>query len=105
MAFDMTQWQEHATKIVAAQADQAALTALVVQAGENYGELFATQTETAKQNETLKAENEALRRANMDLFLRIGQDTAQRAQPGSTPQEKSRAETITIADLFKPRGE
>ena len=92
-------WQEMTRNIVAAGADQAALTAIVTQADEAMSEVMREYTDADKERSRLREENEALRKANMDFFLRITekQDTGkQGSEPGVSDAEK-----ITIADLFK----
>lgn len=93
-------FQDISRQIIAANGDQGQITALLTQLQDGYTNLFATHTETSKNNEVLSQENTKLKEYNLELFMRQGQRMKEETQTGKTP-EKTRAETITTADLFK----
>lgn len=98
MAMTAEEWNELTRDMVAAVGDQSVLTALATKATDEYVGMLATHENTSKENEALKAENEKLRKANLDLFLRVGEQAKPQTETSAT---KSRGETITIDDLFK----
>ena len=95
-------WQEMTRNIVAAAGDQAALTALVTQADTAMSEAMADFAAADKERTELKEENEALRKANMEFFIRLtDHSSSSGSDTGTGERGKSDAETITIKDLFK----
>lgn len=99
MEFKPEEWAETTRSIIASSGDQAELTAIVTKASESVSELFKSYKNSSEENERLKEENEKLKRYNMDLFERV---TAQVLPSDEESKDtKSKAETITIADLFK----
>lgn len=102
MSFELEKWNELTRNIIANSTDQAQLTALVTQASDSVSELFVSYTETAKQNEELVEENEKLKKYNLDLFMRVSDDTMNRARGNESEKpSENRAETITIKKLFE----
>lgn len=93
----LEEWNELTQKIVQNGGDLAVLTSLVTQATDAFSEHVKGETEAVMKVEQLTKENEGLRKANMDLFVRIGQQTADELNK----ETKDEAEKITIADLFK----
>ena len=78
------------------------LTSLVTQASDEYTGLFATNTTLSTENEQLKQENTRLKEANLELFLRVGQQNIDKTGgSGQSTEQKTKAETITVEDLFK----
>lgn len=102
---DMTQWNEFTRNVIANAGDQATLTGILSQATVDYEELFASHAEKDKTEQKLTEENEGLRKANLDLFLRFSSQKEQTGTEGGGEPQKSRAETITFEDLFKPKEE
>lgn len=103
---DMEQWNNLTQDIIKKASDQAELTTLMSQATSEFGELFAAHATAVKSEEDLKAQNDKLREANMNLFLQLSEQTKQRTDPdsGRKEQEKDdleRAKSITFDDLFK----
>lgn len=101
---DMEQWNDLTRNIIGAGADQAVLTGILSTATQDYGELFADHASLKDRLEQIEKDNEALRQANMSLFMQVTESKKQEFG-GSTENNKenktSRAETITIEDLFK----
>lgn len=100
---DINEWNDLTRNILANAGDQSQLTALLTQATDGFSEQL-TKAETATaEAETLKADNESLRKANMDFFLRLGEQKKQELGKESDGSSASgdRAETITFEDLFK----
>ena len=97
MPYTIEQWNDHMQKVIGAMNDQATLTSLVTQASDEYTGLFATN-----ENEQLKQENTRLKEANLELFLRVGQQNIDKTGgSGQSTEQKTKAETITVEDLFK----
>lgn len=88
-------WQKMTRDIVAASGDQAALTALVTQANDAMSEAMNDFASADNERNQLREENESLRKANMNFFLRLTEQNETSKQPEAKPEE------ITIADLFK----
>jgi len=102
MPYTIEQWNEHMQKVIGAMNDQATLTSLVTQASDEYTGLFATNTTLSTENEQLKQENTRLKEANLELFLRVGQQNIEKTGgSGQSAEQKTKAETITVEDLFK----
>lgn len=74
------------------------LTQLSEEASKDY-DTIATLTET---NKTLTNDNEALRSANMKLFLRVGETKEGNNSDNSTNNEGS---NLTYENLFNEKGE
>ena len=74
------------------------LTQLSEEASKDY-DAMATLTET---NKTLTNDNEALRSANMKLFLRVGETKEGNNSDNSTNNEGS---NLTYENLFNEKGE
>lgn len=98
MEFTPENWAEMTRNIIAASSDQGELTATVTKASESVSELFKEYTSTKENAEKLQVENERLKKYNMDLFERV---TSQEFPKEDKQDTKSKAETITTADLFK----
>ena len=63
-----------------------------------------TQHETAQADvQRLTSDNEALRSANMQLFLKVGNTNP--TTPPTTPPEQEEENTLSFADLFNEKGE
>lgn len=92
------EWNELSVKIASNGGDQAVLTTLLTQATDGFAEEAAKAENAIRDAEQLRKENEGLRKANMDLFLRIGEQVSQEKEK---EPEKTKAETIKIEDLFK----
>jgi hypothetical protein len=102
MPYTIEQWNDHMQKVIGAMNDQATLTSLVTQASDEYTGLFATNTTLSTENEQLKQENTRLKEANLELFLRVGQQNIDKTGgSGRSTEQKTKAETITVEDLFK----
>ena len=102
MAMSLEDWNKLAQSIVENRGDQAQITTLVTQATEAYAGAFGEAAQATSDNERLTQENSNLVKANMQLFLERGASlTAGPSAEPTKPKESSRAETITISDLFK----
>ena len=102
MPYTIEQWNDHMQKVIGAMNDQATLTSLVTQASDEYTGLFATNTTLSTENEQLKQENTRLKEANLELFLRVGQQNLDKTGgSGQSTEQETKAETITVEDLFK----
>lgn len=74
---------------------RALIASLIDDGGADY-DSFATVTE---ERDRLLGDNETLREANMELFLRVGSKAKPDPKPGDPPKEKPKFE-----DLFNEKG-
>lgn len=74
---------------------RALIASLIDDGGADY-DSFATVTE---ERDRLRGDNETLREANMELFLRVGSKNKPDPKPGDPPKEKPKFE-----DLFNEKG-
>ncbi len=84
---------------IGAEADETQRRELIAQLIEDGGadyDSFATATE---ERDKLRGDNEALREANMKLFLRVGTHKDPDPKPGDPAKEKPKFE-----DLFNEKG-
>lgn len=100
---DVQEWQDLTRNIVSAMGDQATLTALVAKADEAMSAAMAEYADADKERTTLREDNEALRKANMEFFTRLtARETS--STTGTGEEEKTtEAEKITFADLFSKK--
>ena len=95
-------FQDLTRQIIGANGDQGAITALLTQAQDGFSGLFATHAKIDEEVKTLREENEKLKQYNLELFMQRGQNVIEQQQKDQLPKEgKSRAETITVQDLFR----
>lgn len=102
MALTVEEWNAVVQEALNKPEDSATVISSLTRARDEYATLFGENVAALDRATKAEAENERLRQTNMDLFLRIGQQTA--ASTGSMPGEdsaKERADTIKIEDLFK----
>lgn len=102
----MDEWNELTRNIITNAGDPAQLTSMLNQATEAFSEEMTNRINNDEQLNKFKEENERLRSANLDLFLKLGdqaKDKVPNGGPGQPPKPSAeeRAETITIEDLFK----
>lgn len=94
MPYEFTQdgYRDFSEKVIAAGGDQATLTTLLADMQNTYNDNIGLLTKLTKDNESIKAENERLRAANMDLFLRIGTENEKaRIEGGKVPPEQEKS--------------
>lgn len=104
--------EEHETlvqNIMNSASNQAELSLLLTQLTEDY-EKVLTESETATKSVTdLTADNENLRKVNMQLFLKVGHKDAgnQNNKEGSNGKEGNGEEgkTASFEELFDEKGE
>lgn len=103
MAMLVEEWNELVRKAVESPDDSATVVSVLTQARDEYIGTYSEFVKAEKERDDALQEIDRLRKTNMDLFLRIGQATAE--ETGNLTNErntqKSRAETITVEDLFK----
>lgn len=85
-AFTVEDFNKFSQDIIQAGGDQASLTSLLADMGGTFTEAVAKDIATGETLTTVKAENERLKTANMDLFLRVGSKVAEEA--GVLPKSK-----------------
>lgn len=81
MPYEFTQdaYREFSEAIIGANGDQATLTTILSDMQDTFNKGIADLTATTENNTNISKENERLKQANMDLFLRLG-----------TPQEENK---------------
>lgn len=72
MALTLDQFKELTTKTRNSLSDEAAVSEILVQMVDAYGEAVANSEKFSGENETLRKANENLRDSNMRLFLKLG---------------------------------
>lgn len=101
MPFSIEDWNNSTREIIGSASDLGQMTALMTQATEKVSELFVSFQEADKERVQLKEENEKLKAYNMDLFMKVSEQTRDRVDPIEQTTSKSKAEAITVSDLFK----
>lgn len=72
MALTLDQFKELTTKTRNSLGDEGAVSEILVQMADAYGEAVANSEKFSSENETLRKANENLRDSNMRLFLKLG---------------------------------
>ena len=94
-AFTAEDFNKFSEDILKAEGDQATLTTLLADMNGTITDAIAKDVATTEKMTTITSENERLKKANMDLFLRIGSA----AEP--TKPEPEVQETLSTADYMK----
>lgn len=101
MPYEFTQdgYRDFSEKIIAAGGDQATVTSILADMQDTVNDNIGKLTKLTEDNKTITAENERLRNANMDLFLRIG---SQSPEGGAGGQEGNQGDDkpITISEYM-----
>ena len=102
MAYEFTQdgYRAFSQAIIDANGDQATITSILADMQDTYNDTIGVVTKLAEDNKTITAENERLRNANMDLFLRIG-TAKEDIQNNSPAPEKSISTAEYMENYFK----
>lgn len=103
MDFSIEDWNEATRNIIANASDQGQLTSLLTQASDKVTQLFASYKDTDDKNKQLQDENEKLKAYNMELFMQISAQNREKVGGNEVEANKSKAETITVADLFNKK--
>lgn len=90
-AFTLEDFNKFSEDILKAEGDQATLTTLLADMNGTITDAIAKDTANTEKVNTVTAENERLKNANMTLFLRVGQ------QADETPSTKE-----AVPDEHKP---
>lgn len=94
-AFTAEDFNKFSEDILKAEGDQATLTTLLADMNGTITDAIAKDVATTEKMSTITSENERLKKANMDLFLRIGSNV----EP--TKPEPETKETVSTADYMK----
>lgn len=88
MPYEFTQeaFQQFSQDVIAANGDQATLTSLLADMQGTFTDNIGIAAKQTKDLETLNAEADRLRKANMDLFLRVGTQAEQNNKPSDDGQ-------------------
>lgn len=101
MAYEFTQegFRTFSEALVNANGDQATVTSVLADMQDTFNDNIGKLTALTQENESIKAENERLRNANMDLFLRIGtqKEEIEKGKPASVQESV----TMTTADYME----
>ena len=84
--FTAEEFNRFSEEILKAEGDQATLTSLLADMNGTITGAIAKDISQTEQVKTVTAENERLRKANMDLFLRVGQVME---SPGPSGQQQT----------------
>lgn len=74
--FNEENWRKFSEDILAAGGDQATLTSVLADMGDTFITGVNTAEQTRSENESVRQENARLKDANMNLFLRVGEQQA-----------------------------
>ena len=77
--FSLEDFNKFSEDVLQAGGDQATLTSLLADMGGTFTEAVAKDIATGEKLTTVTAENDRLKSANMDLFLRVGAKVAEEA--------------------------
>ena len=93
--------QEYTERLqaIGTEADETQRRALIASLIDDGGADYDSFATTSEERDTLRRENERIREANMELFLRVGQPQEQQS-PGGAPAEK-----LEYKNLFNEKGE
>lgn len=88
MAFEFTHdsYRDFSEKIISAGGDQATVTSILSDMQDTFYKGIADLQATMEHSETISKENERLKNANMDLFLKLG-TPQQPNQPTQEPEK------------------
>lgn len=91
MAYEFTQdsYRQFSEAIIQANGDQATLTTILSDMQDTFTKSIADLAATTKLNEDIGKENDRLKQANMDLFLRIGTPQEPNAPKGEPEKPMS----------------
>lgn len=101
MPYDFTTdgYSKFSEDIIAAGGDQATLTSLLADMQSTFTDNIAKGITDAKTLADTTAENDRLRKANMELFLRVGAKAAEKS--GIKPEPEPEPEKQDTADYMK----
>lgn len=92
------EFKEKASEILANLSDQAKVSEILTELTETYDNETTIKTTALSTAEKLNADNEKLRQANMNLFLKVGEQTPK--------EEKQKQDTTPkYDDLFTENGD
>lgn len=93
-------WCEKIKPAIENAGDPATVVSVLTDARDMYRDLYGEYTAMSETADNLRAENERLTNTNRELFLRIGQQSQEQIDREHV-DGRSRAETITVEELFK----
>lgn len=88
MALTLDQFKELTTKTRNSLGDEGAVSEILVQMADAYGEAVANSEKFSSENETLRKANENLRDSNMRLFLKLGGTDDEAKKQGQKKNEE-----------------
>lgn len=83
--FTVDSFREFGQQIIDANGDQSIITSLLADMQDTVTTSVASLTTKTQEAETLSAENQRLKEANLNLYLRIGVDAQQQQGDPATP--------------------
>ena len=99
-AFTPEDFSKFSDDVIKAEGDQATLTSLLADMQGTITDAIAKDVAATEKLETTEKENERLRKANMDLFLRVGKSV----NPEETkpkPEEKPKDTAAYMREYFE----
>lgn len=89
------EWRSFSDELLTAREDQAGYTQVMARIGDAIAKDIADITSTKSERDRFAEENEKLRKANMELFLRVGESQ------GFTGGNKKEEETKDLDSFLK----
>lgn len=103
MPYDFTvdDFSKFTQDVLEAKGDQATLTSIMADMQTTVTNAMAAAVKSSENEQRITAENERLRNANMELFLRVGDTAASNAGlPQTSQQQKDESSEITVNDFM-----
>ena len=103
MPYDFTSdgYEQFSQAIIGAGGDQATLTSILSDMQTTFTDNIAQGINNTKELDTVKAENERLRKANMDLFLRVGEQQREKTGEQKPPKQEDSEQPSTQSLMDK----
>lgn len=102
MPYEFTQeaFQQFSQDVIAANGDQATLTSLLADMQGTFTDNIGIAAKQTKDLETLNAEADRLRKANMDLFLRVGAQAEENKGKPSDDGQGAGGNSLTVEEYM-----
>lgn len=103
--FNEDAWNDFTQQILNAQGDQATLTSVLTDMGDTFTTAINTTRQTQENANKVQEENTRLKEANMNLFLRIGEQQTGRELDKQDPVEKGHNVDNFLTNFFTKKEE
>lgn len=101
--FTAEEFNRFSEEIIKAGGDQATVTTLLADMNGTITEAIARDVASSEKVTTVTAENERLKKANMDLFLRVGAQAAGGGEPDKQTTPETPPSTKTYMETYFSR--